>query len=394
MKLEVTPVWKIINQNDKPILVLQGSSGSSKTYSILQWLIIKSVSEWQNYTIDIVRRTFPSMRISVIKDFEDILKSLNLYNKDMHNKSENTYKLKSNTFRFYSSDDEQKVRGPRRHIVFFNEVLEMKKMDVLQIMMRTHNLVLMDYNPSEEFHWVYDDILTRDDVNFNKSTYLQNPFLAQNARKEIERLKKTDPNLWRIYGLGERGIAQTTVFKNWDYYEGEIMKQEGQLFFGLDFGYNDPTALVKTKYHKEGVYSKQLLYKTNLTSQMIINELNKLEESGELKKTDKIFADSARPEIIQEIKNAGFNVYPVKKGAGSKLRSINFVKKHKVFIDKESIEFIKELRSYKWKVDKDDKVLDEPVDLNDHLIDSFFYSLNEMSATSGQVYVLDAGDFL
>ena len=361
---------------------------SSKTYTILQYIIINCLTNWENETIDIVRRTYPALRISVMKDFFDILKSMGLYSKEYHNKSEGTYKLKNNLIRFYSSDDEQKVRGPRRHRVFFNEILEFKKMDVMQILMRTHKQVFMDYNPSEEFHWIYEDILTRDDVLFQKSTYLDNPFLGEKTIKEIERLKKTDNNLWRIYGMGERGVTQATIFSNWDYTKKSFEDFEGQEFYGLDFGFNDPTAMLRVKYHKEGIFVEQLLYMSNLTSDDIIRKLEDLCKEGKLRKDSKIYGDSARPEMIEEIRRAGFNIHSSPKGKDSVLRGINFIKKHLVFVKEDSLDFIKEIRTYKWKLDKDDRLLDVPVDLNNHLTDSFRYSLSEVSKIDGRAGIL------
>ena len=381
----------VLLESKKPVIVFQGGTGSAKTYTILIYLIQKCLTEWENKKIDILRRTFPSLRISVMTDFFDILIKAGIYSVDNHNKTENSYRLGSNLVRFYSSDEEQKVRGPRRNVAYFNETLEFKRMDVMQVMLRTSDLILMDYNPSEEFHWMYDEILTREDVLFDKSTYLDNPFLTDKTIQEIERLRKIDPNMWRIYGLGERGVTQATIYSNWDYTDGTFEKFEGQTFYGMDFGFNHPTALLRVKYHETGIFVEQLLYKTNLTSDLIVNELNKLVDQKKLNKTSTIYADNARPEIIEDMRKAGFNVYPALKEKDSVLRGINFVKKHKIFLPKESIELIKEFRTYKWKVDKDDRTLDVPVDLNDHLLDALRYALSMLSKGTGRAEVLTGG---
>jgi len=387
-------LMKILLNNTKRILILQGGSSSAKTYTTLQYIIMKCLTEWEGKTIDILRRTYPALRISVMKDFFDIIQAMGIYSKDNHNKTEGVYKLRTNTIRFYSSDDEQKVRGPRRHVVYFNEILEFKKMDVMQVMLRTHQLVLADYNPSEEFHWVYDDILTREDVNFHKSTYLDNPFLTPQTISEIKRLKNMDHNLWRIYGLGERGVTQATIFSNWDYTDQEYKLFEGQEFFGLDFGFNDPTAMVRIKYHESGIFCEQLLYKRQLTSDMIVRELERLEQKGVLSKDSVIYADGARPEIVEDISRAGFNVFSALKEKDSVLRGINFMKRHKIYLPKTSVELIKEFRTYKWKVDKDDHVLDVPIDLNNHLVDATRYALCSLSKELGHSGVLTDANFL
>ena len=384
-------LMQILLKNNKPIVVFQGGTGSAKTYTILIYIIQKCLTDWENKTIDILRRTFPSLRISVMKDFFDIIIKAGIYSVNNHNKTENSYKIGSNLVRFYSSDEEQKVRGPRRNVTYFNEVLEFKRMDIIQVMLRTSDLTLMDYNPAEEFHWLYDDILPRDDVLFHKSNYLDNPFLTKRVVDEIKRLKGIDVNLWRIYGLGERGVTQATIYSNWDYTDEVFEKFEGQVFYGMDFGFNNPTALLRVKYHKTGIFAEQLLYKNNLTSDLIVLELNKLVDQKKLDKTSTIYADNARPEIIEDMRRAGFNVYAALKEKDSVLRGINFIKKHKVFLPKESVELIKEFRTYKWKVDKDDRIIDVPVDLNDHLLDAFRYALSILSKGSGQAMILTGG---
>lgn len=383
---------EVLLKNKKPIVVFQGGTGSAKTYTILIYIIQKCLTEWENKTIDILRRTFPSLRISVMKDFFDILINTGIYSIDHHNKTENSYRIGSNLVRFYSSDEEQKVRGPRRNIVYFNETLEFKRMDVIQVMIRTSDMIFMDYNPAEEFHWIYDEILTRDDVLFHKSTYKDNNFLTKKVIDEIIRLKGIDANLWRIYGLGERGITQATIYPNWDYTNKKFEDFEGQVLYGMDFGYNNPTGLLRVKYHKEAIFAEQLLYKTNLTSDLIVLELNKLVDQKKLIKSSTIYADSARPEIIEEMRKAGFNVYPALKEKDSVLRGINFIKKHRIYLPKESVEFIKEFRTYKWKVDTNDKILDVPVDLNDHLLDALRYALSMLSKGSGRVGILTGGE--
>lgn len=393
MKLQFNKKFDFLFKPENFITVLQGSSSSGKTYAILQMMIIKAASgEWANKTIDIIRRTLPSHKIGAMKDFEDILKKINLYSNKIHNRSEHSYNVGSCVFRFYSTDDEAKMRGPRRDIVYFNEVLELKKMDVLQVLMRTKELVFMDFNPSDEFHWVYEDIIEgRDDVTFHKSTYKDNPFIPKNTVKEIERLKKIDFNLWRIYGLGERGVSQATIFTNWDYYKGDFEKFEGEEVLGLDFGFNHPTALVRVKIDNKNkkILAKELLYKSGLTDAMIVSELDNLQKSGDVNYNSTITADSARPEVIRTIADYGYNIHPTKKGTKSVLDGINFIKEHELYITEDSVNLAKELRTYKWKVDKDDRVLDDPVKINDDLVDALRYAVE--SHMRGGVFIGSIG---
>ena len=370
---------------EKNILILQGGSGSGKTYSVLQYLISRCFTTWRNETIDILRDTMPFLRISAMKDFFDILNSLGKYDPTKHDRSHNTYTIGSNLFRFYSADDEQKVRGPRRTILYANEVLAFNKTTVQQLMMRTSKLIIMDYNPSEEFSWIYDELINDQRTIFSKSTFLDNRFIPEASKIHILNYKNTDPNLWRIYGEGERGVSQTTIFFNWEQTDLFYEQAEGEELYGMDFGYMDPTTLTRIKYHAKQIFIDQLLYKTELTSEGIIRHLDTLREAKKIKFTDKIIADSSRPELIEAIRRAGYNIHRAKKGDESILRGINFLKIHKIKITKESTDTIKEFRGYKWKVDKDGRVLDAPVDVNNHTIDAIRYALEEKSRNKKQI---------
>jgi phage terminase large subunit len=366
-----------IKESKKRISVLQGGTRSGKTYSVLLALIEFA---WKNknrgFYITICRKTFPALRASCMRDFFSILESENLYNPDLHNKSEHIYKLYGNTFEFISTDQPQKVRGRKREILFMNEANEFSLEDYTQLALRTTYKMILDYNPSDEFHWIYDKVLTRDDCDFYQSTYLDNPFLEENVIREIERLKTLDKNYWRIYGLGERGIGIATIYNHWEYAD-KMPRDYDEVIYGLDFGYNNPSALVKIYIKDQNIFAEEIMYKQYLTTTDLINQLKTFNIEKKV-----IWADSAEPKTIHEIANAGFNIKPadknVKKGI-DKLKSIS------IFIDKESTNLLKEIKTYKWKQDRDGRVLDEPVKVNDHLIDALRYATYNYFKTDNKI---------
>jgi phage terminase large subunit len=315
-------------------------------------------------------------------DFFQTLKSFGLYSENNHNKTENTYELNGNLFRFFSVDMEQKVRGSGRAILWLNEANEFTEEEYKQLNQRTSEVTILDYNPSDLYHWIYEKVLTRPDCAFFQTSFMDNPFLPERIRKEILAYKDTDENYWRIYGLGERGLSESTIFTHWKHFPGNYKDFEGEELFGLDFGFNHPTALVRVKFrdrdYKE-LLIDELLHKSGLTSALLIEEMKLLVASGKLKYSDKIICDSARPEIIQDLYRAGFNVHSAKKENGSVLRGINFLKISRIWITGESSNLLKEFKSYSWKVDKQKKNLDEPVDINDDGIDAVRYALEEKS---------------
>lgn len=187
--LQTNVVFKHLQTSNARIIVEQGGTRSGKTYNILMWLIFDYCHNNKKKIVSIVRKSFPALRGTVMRDFFEILVNVGLYNEDYHNKSVNEYRLLGNTIEFLSVDDPQKVRGRKRDVLFVNEANELTLEDYRQLMMRTTSKIILDYNPSEEFHWIYDHVLIRDDCEFFRTTYLDNPFLEESLIGEIEKLK-------------------------------------------------------------------------------------------------------------------------------------------------------------------------------------------------------------
>ena len=256
------------------IQVHQGGTRSGKTYSILQSLVeLCYENENAGAVITIARKTFPALRATAMRDFFSILEKEDAYNVDQHNKSEATYILWGNLVEFISVDQPQKVRGRKRQILFVNEANELSLEDWRQLLLRTTGKVIIDFNPSDEYHWIYEEVIPREDASFFRTTYKDNPYLDPATIAEIERLKDADPNYWRIYGLGERGVNQAAVF-HWEV--GEIAGK--RIGTGLDFGFtNDPTAVIDVYQDGHTLILHERLYSTGLTNPDISEELDKLD---------------------------------------------------------------------------------------------------------------------
>ena len=212
MKIKTNSVFKHLLRTDKKISIEQGGTRSGKTYNILLYIIFHYCLKNRGKTITICRKTFPSVRASVMRDFFDILKLHKSYFEDNHNKSNHEYKLNGNLIEFISLDQPQKVRGRKRHLLFINEANELDYEDWQQLVFRTEDKIILDFNPSDEYHWIYDKVIPRKDADFNITTYLDNSFLSDTIKEEIERLKHTDEQYWQIYGLGIKGVSRSTIF--------------------------------------------------------------------------------------------------------------------------------------------------------------------------------------
>jgi|TARA_R100000149_G_C5870135_1_gene134284 phage terminase large subunit len=369
-RIKTNVVFEHLQEATSRIIIEQGGTRSGKTYNILIWIICFCLDKKnKGNIITICRKTFPSVRASVMRDFFEILNNMNQYNPDFHNKSSNEYSLSGNMIEFISLDQPQKVRGRKRDMLYINEANELHFEDWQQLIMRTSGRIILDYNPSEEYHWIYDRVIPRDDSKFYKTTYKDNPFLSDTIRSEIERLKETDENYWQVYGLGERGQSKSVIFKHTQV--ESIPEGASLISAGMDFGFtNDPTTLVLAYRKDVDLFFDEMVYQTGLTNRDIHNRLLSL---GFDRRTE-IFADSAEPKSIKELQLFGWNIKPTAKGKDSVMAGIDMLKRYKLNVTKSSVNLIKELRNYKFVEDYNGKVLNKPVDEYNHAIDAMRYA--------------------
>ena len=302
-----------------------------------------------------------------MKDFFAILNSWNLYQTGYHNRTDNKYLLpNNNTVEFFGLEDEGKARGPRRDILYVNECNLININAYRQLALRTRETIYIDYNPIDEFHWIYDEILPHPACTYIESSYKDNPFLPKKQIEEIERLKDIDENLWKVYGLGQRGTSKEVIYTTWDLVDS--IPQGCEVIYGQDFGFNVPSALVEISIKENDIYLRQLIYETGLTNSDLINRYGALN----VNRNTEVYADAAEPDRIEEFVRAGYNMKPAMKDVKD---GIDCVKRYKLHIHKDSLDLQKEIKSYKWKKDKNERVLDEPVKFNDHAMDAIRYAV-------------------
>ena len=368
------------------IVVNQGGTRSSKTYSLAQLIILKALQE-QGKVYTICRKTLPALKGTAYKDFFNILEEHNLYNPDKHNKSELTYKLNNNEIEFISVDMPQKIRGRKRNVLWLNEANEFSFEDWIQLTLRTTENIYLDFNPSDPYSWIYDNVMNREDCTFIKSTYLDNPFLPEETIKEIERLRDLDSNYWKIYGLGDMAQPTETIFRQFEICNN--IPTEAQLTaIGMDFGYsNDPTAIVEVFKLNDDLYINELIYSKGLTNQDIAEKLRELNITRQIE----IIADSAEPKSIEELYRQGFNIKGAKKGADSINMGIDVLRRFKLHITKNITNALNEFKYYKWLTDKNGHIINKPAtNQQDHILDACRYvALNKlMTNHSGKYYIL------
>jgi len=376
--VEVTAIFERNYDSTAKIVVNRGGTRSSKTYSINQicalWLITGKYGENEYLsegTWTSVRKYRTNLDGTIIRDFEEILKSNNWYDIVQHNKTKKTYKFRNRLVEFIGADDQQKLRGAKRNILYCNEANELEyKQEFFQLLMRTENKIFVDFNPDDEQVWINQELEIKrskevGDVDVIVSNYKDNIYLPKSLVKEIEYLQQTDKEFWKIYGLGEYGNISGVVFENVHYVN--TMPDCKLVAVGLDFGYSlDPSAALMVYRKDNELYLKEILYEKGLTNQDLAERLKPI-----IGRTE-VICDSAEPKSIEELYRLGLNSKPAVKGKDSILNGIDILKRFKINVVNSS-NLKKEFRSYKWAVDKYGNSLQKPVDKFNHLLDALRY---------------------
>lgn len=349
-------------ESKRRFLIHQGGSRSGKTWSIIQYLILTAL-QCENQVFTICRKTLPALRATAMRDFLEQLQIMNLYSERFHNKSDNTYKLNNNLFEFISVDEPAKIRGRKRNFLFVNECNELTIEDFRQLEMRTTDKIILDYNPSEADSFVYDIMIQKpDEVDFLISTFQDNPFLEDSIKRTIQAYKDTDINFWEVFGLGQRGIPQELIYTNWKSFETH--PQYDDTCYGLDVGFNHPSSLVQIGFRDGELYWTSLIHESYLTTADLIAKMK------DVSKNVPMYVDSARPDVIEDLRRAGYDAKSAQKDVKP---GIDFCKRHRIFVHKDSTEAIKEMKSYRWKKKGDGKILDEPTKIKDDFCDAARY---------------------
>lgn len=376
--VDVSAMKKVFAMKRK-VRAVAGGTSASKTISILVWLIDRSQSV-KGELSTVVSESFPHLEGGAILDFKNIMQDRGYWVEDRWHGTKHQYTFETGSIiEFKSIDDYGKAHGPRRDNLFINECNNLDYKIVDQLITRTRNIVWLDWNPSEEF-WFYTEMLPHAeemDIDFITLTYLDNESLwqeeGQTTLKRIES-HKNNKEWWTVYGEGKLGQKEENIYKGWLSVD-EIPHEAKLIRRGLDFGYtNDPTALVAIYKYNNGFILDEEIYLKGLSNKDIADVIKNLPENHTL-----IKADCAEPKSIDELKLYGLNVLPAKKGQGSVNQGIQYVQFQRISYTKRSINLVKEYRNYRWLVDKNGKVINEPRDAFNHLMDAIRYALDEDS---------------
>ena len=355
----------------------RGGTRSTKTYSALQFLVFLAVGLMAKKIISVVSETLPHLKKGAIRDFEEILQDEGIISGALRddprwNATDHFFQFAQGTIiEFFSADSPGKVHGPSRDILFINEGQNIRWETANQLMIRTREFVIVDYNPTHEF-WAHTELASDPRFYGIVSTYKDNRFLTPAQVEDIERGKK-NANWWRVYGLGQTGQLEGVIYQ---FEQIDRMPDNAGLvrIGGLDYGFtNSKTAGVDilADVRRKRLYLDEMFYGGGMHNFDIIAALN---AHGFPKRGPRLYADCAEPKANSELKLAGFNVWPSDKGKEITFQ-ISWIQQWEIYVTKTSTNLIHEFRNYLWDTDRDGNRLNHPVKEYDHAMDAFRYGV-------------------
>ena len=378
--ITITDVFIQNKQSKAIVLANRGGARSSKSYSIIQ-LLVERFFGIPGRQILMLRKTLPALRKSTYKDTMGYIERLGLSGKIVEHKQDLTLDYGTSTIQFGSLDDPTKIKSTQWNDIFMEEATEFTYEDFVVLRTRLSapidkkipNQLYMAFNPEDEYHWIKTKVLEEmNDVQEIVSNYKFNPFLSEEYIKLLLDLQFQDPNYYRIYTLGEWGKLENQIYSNWgkiDYW----CANPDETVYGIDFGFNNPSTLVKVAIKDMNAWVDELIYQPGLTNPELISAVSK-QVSNEDKRRSYFFADSAEPDRIKEFEDAGFNIIPAEKDIHD---GIDSVRRYKLNIMDSATNILKEIRSYSWKKDrKTERILDDPIKFNNHAMDAMRYALH------------------
>ena len=373
-----TTAIRKIRKLTKRIKVIPGGTSAGKTYGILP-VLIDTACRTPRLEISVVSESIPHLRRGALKDFINIMRDTGRYIDSHFNRTLLTYTFSNGSYiEFFSADQEDRVRGPRRNILYINEANNLLFNTYHQLAIRTDGDIYIDFNPSNAF-WAHNELSNDPDAEWLTLTYLDNEGLSESIVKEIEKARekaKTSKyweNWWKVYGLGELGTLEGVVFSNWSTID-TIPDKAKLIGYGMDFGYtNDPTTLIACyEFNGDRIFD-EVIYQKGLSNSELANLIKPLPKEW-------IFADSADPKSIDELYSYGIRIKGATKGPDSINFGVGILQEVPFKVTSRSTNLIKELRSYCWDTDREGNKLNKPIDAYNHCIDSCRYLAMEKFA--------------
>lgn len=391
ISIDLTNIKSIINDTFYPLLtnksrylVLRGSAGSGKSHFLIMKIMIRILIGMQDNTIHkilCIRKSQPALKRSVWALLKYYIDKWNLEPLCSINNTDMVIQwVNGSQILCVGLDNREKIKSIEGITsIFCEEATELSEQDVIQLDLRlrgehkTYHQMSFSFNPIGKNNFIYKMFYEKEheDTTLHHSTFLDNRFLDDNYINMLNNLKDKDYNMYLIYAKGAWGVLENLIFNNWDIIDTIPNKYtNSDAVFGADWGWIHKTSIIRVIKDNDDVFVKEEYYKDKQTHLQTIEWIQNYLPDNAL-----IYGDSAEPNRLEEARRFNINVRPSTKGPNSVKDSIDFLKRHKIHITKDSVGLIQEMESYKWRQSRDGTVEEKPVDYNDDAIAALRYCM-------------------
>lgn len=376
---------KALFKSESRYILDYGGRGSGKSVAAAQAFLIRASSRKGRALA--VRKVARTLRVSVWPLLLSTLSSWHWLGRCKINKTEMSIKFPNGAeVNCVGMDDAEKIKSVEgAWLAWIEEAdsLTEADFDAIDFSLRSGgDTILATFNPPPAVpgvpHWIKARFIDRkdNDATVIKTTWRDNPFLPTSYTRRLEDLANTNPELYKMWALGEFVGLSGAVFSDWGIVD-KIPDDAEPLGYGLDFGFSvDPAALIACYRYNGEYYHREVVYETGLTNADLIKRMR---EAG-VTKTDEIVADSAEPKSIEDLRRAGYHVRPAVKGPDSVRAGIDYMRQYRHNIERGSEGLIKEFGAYSWATGKDGSPKPVPVDAYNHGIDAIRYRIYRKQA--------------
>jgi phage terminase large subunit len=381
-------------------MLLYGGAGSGKSVFAAQKLVLRAMMSKHHFLV--FRKVGRTCRASVFLEIASALEMLQIGMWWDVNKTEMMYTniLNGSVIRCLGLDEVEKLKSIKDPTgAWMEEGTEFAVRDFRQIKLRIRGpiqdndyyQVIVTCNPVSASSWTKTYLL---DNHIGKvgtysllTTYRDNPFLRQEYIDEILRLKEVDEYYWQVYGEGKWGSREGLVFAAPKLLSMNKWPKEFQdEAYGLDFGFNNPAALVwvgltdiNWTTRTANLYIRELLYGSGIPTPRLIH---KMRDELNIGSRQRIWCDSADPGRIYELRDAGLRAVPTLKGQNSVLAGIALLQGLTWHVDPGSVNLLHELDEYRWDTDKKSgDAKDVPIDSDNHALSGVRYAVYSIFRT-------------
>lgn len=383
----IAPAYKEFFKTKKTYVVCKGSRASGKSKAAALWIVLNMMKYPLANTL-CVRQVASTLRDSVYADIKWAIHRCqvdHLWNCTV-SPLEITYLPTGQKILFRGMDDGYKITSIAvdKGVLCWclveeaYQIMKEEDFDILDESIRGKlpegyfKRMMLIFNPwqatwlkSRFFDVVDDNVLAM------TTTYRDNPWLSDTDLAMFERMKKQNPNRFRVAGEGEFGISEGQIFENWEVADlSEMIPSFANVYWGCDFGVQDPNALlgIDVEIGQKKIYIFNEFYKGNIALNVLCEEVRKRVNNNY------VTCDSAWAQNILEMNSRGIRALPAIKGADSVKHGIMWLQDFNIVIHKDCVNTIREFSLYRWDADKFGNLTDKPVDKDNHALDALRYA--------------------